>query len=623
MIAGWVDFERVPGELDARGAAAQSEDGRRRIAAAGLEVAVDGAEIDVHVEPSFIAVACGRPRFEDRRVAELAANRGTASAWCELVRTSGAEAPAVVKGHYALAAIDLRERRVTLATDRFATFPLCYGRSGSRFAFADRADSVPLGSAETVDPQAIFDYLYFHVIPAPRTVFKGVHRLEGGHAVIAEPARARRVRYWTPRFTPIPRPDPAALAAEFRDLVRQAVASEADVDSVGCFLSGGTDSSTVAGMLGVVKHHPARTFSIGFDAVGYDEMEYARIAVRHFGTRHREHYLTTEELIRDIPAVAAHYDQPFGNSSALAAYQCARVARQDGVTKLLAGDGGDELFGGNTRYAKQKVFALYEGIPQGLRTSLIEPMLLDAPLVGRLPLLRKAASYVRQARLPMPDRMETYNLLARLGVCRGARSGFPRVGRSRRSGTSAARDVRRLLGTALVDRMLEYDWKYTLADNDLPKVRGTAALAGMEVRISVPGRRGRRFFAGATGFVQGPRIEAAAVLQGGVARLPAGPDHREAQARIRIAVRSVARAPRRAPSPGAIVACTARRAKHRATDLHRGPHRQEARGAARLLRRDDLDPDNARAVACRAWSAARPRARTSRRHDRLSDAAHP
>ncbi len=120
--------------------------------------------------------------------------------------TRGAEAPAAVKGHYAFAAIDLRERRVTLATDRFATFPLCYGRSGSRFAFADRADSVPLGSAETVDPQAIFDYLYFHVIPAPRTVFKGVHRLEGGHAVVAERRARAPVRYWTPRFTATPSP---------------------------------------------------------------------------------------------------------------------------------------------------------------------------------------------------------------------------------------------------------------------------------------------------------------------------------------------------------------------------------------------------------------------------------
>jgi asparagine synthase (glutamine-hydrolysing) len=330
-----------------------------------------------------------------------------------------------------------------------------------------------------VDPQAIFDYLYFHVIPAPRTAFKGVHRLEGGHALVADPARDLRIRYWTPRFIAAPRPDPAGLAAEFRELIRLAVAREADPESVGCFLSGGTDSSTVAGLLGEVTRRPARTFSIGFDAEGYDEMKYARIAARHFATQHREHYLTPEELVRDIPAVAAHYDQPFGNSSALPAYHCARLAREDGVRKLLGGDGGDELFGGNTRYAKQKVFALYESIPRGLRRSI--ESLLGTPSIDRVPLLRKAASYVRQARLPMPERMETYNLLVRLGADEVLEADFLAS-----VDTAAPARAQRETYTAssagsLIERMLEYDWKYTLADNDLPKVCGTAALAGIGV----------------------------------------------------------------------------------------------------------------------------------------------
>jgi asparagine synthase (glutamine-hydrolysing) len=481
MLSGWIDLDRTPAEFDAAVAAREPKGGPRRFATTALEVAVDGAEVDVHLERTFLAVACGQPRFADPEIARLAAHRGPAAACAELIRGKSAEAAAAIKGHYALAAIDLRERRITLATDRFATFPLCYGRSGSRFAFADRADSVPLGSPETVDPQAIFEYLYFHVIPAPRTVFKGVHRLEGGYAMVAEPSREHRVRYWTPRFTATTPADPAALAAEFRELARQVVAREADVDLVGCFLSGGTDSSTVAGMLGEVTHRPARTFSIGFDAEGYDEMQYARIAARHFGTQHREHYLTPENLMQGIPAVAAHYDQPFGNSSALPAYYCARLAREDGVTKLLGGDGGDELFGGNARYAKQKLFALYEVLPQALRSSIVEPMLLGTRFADRVPLLRKAASYVRQARLPMPDRMETYNLLTRLGVAEMLEPDFLASVDPASPGRAQRETYAACSGASLVDRMLEYDWKYTLADNDLPKVRGTAALAGMGI----------------------------------------------------------------------------------------------------------------------------------------------
>ena len=108
--------------------------------------------------------------------------------------------------------------------------------------------------------------------------------------------------------------------------------AEATAGSVGCFLSGGTDSSTVAGTLKQVTGSAA-TFSIGFDASGYDEMEFARIAAKHFGTDHHEHYVTPAELVAAIPQVARHYDQPFGNSSAVPAFICARMAREHGHTK--------------------------------------------------------------------------------------------------------------------------------------------------------------------------------------------------------------------------------------------------------------------------------------------------
>src|SRR5262249_16699723 len=142
--------------------------------------------------------------------------------------------------------------------------------------------------------------------------------------------------------------------------------------SVGTFLSGGTDSSTVAGMLGEVTGQPARTYSIGFDAQGYDEMAYARIAARHFNTRHNEYYVTSDDVVSAIPQIAAVHDQPFGNASAVPTFYCAKLARDDGVDVLLGGDGGDELFGGNDRYATQYLYSLYSDLPSGLRKGLIE-----------------------------------------------------------------------------------------------------------------------------------------------------------------------------------------------------------------------------------------------------------
>jgi len=259
-----------------------------------------------------------------------------------------------------------------------------------------------------------------------------------------------------------------------------AVRSHVAADGIGCYLSGGTDSSTVAGLLTRVTGRPAETYSIGFDVQGYDEMEYARIAARHFGTRHHEYYITPEDLVAGMPTVAASYDQPFGNSSAVPAYYCARRAREDGVAKLLAGDGGDELFGGNTRYAKQRVFGAYDSLPGLVRKGLAEP-LTDTGLFDRLPLLRKGASYVRQARVPMPGRMHTYNLLIRVGLEEVLDARF--LATVDAGGPERQQDqvYAACPATSLVNRMLAYDWRYTLAENDLPKVVGSAALAGVEV----------------------------------------------------------------------------------------------------------------------------------------------
>jgi asparagine synthase (glutamine-hydrolysing) len=190
--------------------------------------------------------------------------------------------------------------------------------------------------------------------------------------------------------------------------------------------------------------------------------------------------VTPDDLVRSIPSVAQYYDQPFGNSSALPAYYCAKMARENGVSKILAGDGGDELFGGNTRYAKQKIFGYYDSVPAVFRAALFEPLLLNSP-IGQLPLARKAASYITQAKVPLPDRTQTYNLLFRLGLNDVFESDFlgsiniddPILQQRVVWGQSKA--------ASQTNRELFFDWRYTLADCDLPKVVGTTALAGINV----------------------------------------------------------------------------------------------------------------------------------------------
>ena len=425
------------------------------------------------------ALTLGSPVFSDPALATLARAGDAAAAWTAALAQGPADAARGVSGDFA---VGLREAsgRVFLAVDRFAIRTLCYRVMDGELRFAARADTLADAQPE-LELQALFDYLYFHGIPSPRTIFKGVHRVPPGHYVLYQAGQLTVAPYWVPEFKPASGPASfPALKAEFRSLLHQAVKRQLDGSKPACFLSGGTDSSTVSGMIREVTGQAAACYSIGFAAEGYDEMAYARIAARHFGAEHHEYYVTPDDLVRSIGDVAAAYDQPFGNSSALPAYYCAKVARDDGVTKILAGDGGDELFGGNSRYAKQRVFDWYRSVPAGLRSGLLEPIFERSPL-GRAPLLRKGTSYIGQAKVPMPDRLQMYNLLRRLGADTVLTPGF--LGRIDQDGP--ARQQREVWAqahaAAEIDRTLAFDWRYTLAESDLPKVCGTTQLAGVGV----------------------------------------------------------------------------------------------------------------------------------------------
>ncbi|KXB31380.1 asparagine synthase [Dechloromonas denitrificans] len=420
----------------------------------------------------------GHPKFSAGAFAGLAHTEGDLAAWEKLFATHGASGVKDVAGDFAVGLTDGNGRTI-LAVDRFAVRSLCYRVAGGGIYFASRADELADVDTE-IDAQAIFDYLYFHVIPSPRTIFKNVYRLPPGHYAVFENGQLGLGRYWTPDFQEEKKASFDQLRTEFRHLLAEGVRRQLDGSKPACFLSGGTDSSTVAGMIGQVSGQAAATYSIGFDAEGYDEMEYARIAARHFHTDHHEYYVTPADLVRSIPDVARFYDQPFGNSSALPAYYCAKMAQEDGVTRILAGDGGDELFGGNTRYAKQKVFGFYDQLPSALRHTLLEPLLLGSPL-GKLPLLSKGASYIRQAKVPLPDRTQTYNLLFRFGVHDVFTADFLE-GVDQAEPVEQQRAIWAETGSAVqTNKELAFDWRYTLAECDLPKVVGTAMLAGIDV----------------------------------------------------------------------------------------------------------------------------------------------
>ncbi|MEM7082334.1 MAG: asparagine synthase-related protein [Pseudomonadota bacterium] len=386
-----------------------------------------------------------------------------------------------VSGTFAIAIVDQTRKRTVLAVDRTGTQPLAY-HCGQSVVFASTSTAVyahpdvPRG----LDHQSLYNYLYFHMIPSPRTIFESVKKLPPAHMLVAENKRITLTRYWMPDYT---RANRSSLQGRLLTTLGTAVDRAASSNASGAFLSGGLDSSTVCGLLQQQRAEKANVFTIGFAQEGYDELEYARLAADHFGLNLTSYYITPEDVLSALPEVAKAYDEPFGNSSAVPTLVCARLARKAGIDTLLAGDGGDELFGGNERYATQKLFSYYDYMPGVLDRAIMRPFFFrDAVKRRSSGFQHKVRRYIEQASMAMPERTQNYNLLHLLG----ADTVFTREFLS----NVDADEPRQLLRAEYwqdgipdqLERLLFMDYKFTLADNDLRKVNRMCALAGVQVK---------------------------------------------------------------------------------------------------------------------------------------------
>jgi len=427
-----------------------------------------------------LALVSGHPRFETPQAPSREDKNEHLLHLARQFHKKGSAILDDIHGDFAIALYDRETQQGLLAIDRLGICPLAYAVTSQGLIFA--GDVQTLGRHPAIDPepnpQALFAYLYFHMIPAPLSVYKGIHKLLPGQYVTWKRGNIKTGFYWQARFADDSRSEDI-LAHELRTTLEKAIASCVDEPSeCGTFLSGGLDSSTVTGFFQKLIQ-PADAFSIGFSAEGYDEMDYARATARHFGVRLHEYYVTPQDVVSSVHVIASFYDEPFGNASAVPTYYCARLAKDHGKKCLLAGDGGDELFAGNERYAKQKMFAIYDQIPTWLRHLLIEPLISSG---GSLPILSKLKSYVEQAREPMPARMETYNFLHRTPLEKIFERDFLGSINTDWPLLHLQEIYQRPASASMLKRMLWLDWKITLADNDLRKVNRMCTLAGMDVR---------------------------------------------------------------------------------------------------------------------------------------------
>jgi asparagine synthase (glutamine-hydrolysing) len=397
---------------------------------------------------------------------------------------SGAEFMKLLHGAYTFALWDAKANRLLLSIDRFGVKSLYWRREGARLLFASRIGALRSAqrSPVEVNPAAVLQFLLFSAVPAPLAIDKGTEKLRPGVVLTYEMGVITERQYWDLEYPESTDTSVSRWARELREEMRAAVHRNLEgreESSTGCYLSGGTDSSSVVAFASE-KYQPARSFSIAFEETGFSEIDFARTSAAAFGSDHHEKFLTAQDAASALDKIIAYFEEPFANSSAIGSYYCAVLAKESGVNTLLAGDGGDELFAGNERYATDKRFGLYHQLPSWLRRGLIEPLTKMLPDNGsKLSLPRR---YVRRANIPNPRRILSYGLFLSLPPNEIFEGGFlEQVGVDHWLTIPEDHFVR-AKATSELNKMLYLDVKMTLADNDLRKVSGTAEMAGVNVR---------------------------------------------------------------------------------------------------------------------------------------------
>ncbi|HZT59138.1 MAG TPA: asparagine synthase (glutamine-hydrolyzing) [Pyrinomonadaceae bacterium] len=422
----------------------------------------------------------------------------------------GAECLHRLNGMFAFAVWDERERELFVARDRVGKKPLHYAEWDGKFAFASEIKALledPTLPRE-LDLDALDLYLTFRVIPHPYTIFKRVRKLAPGHYLVWKDGRVRVQAYWdvfgrtngevsdghgangggghARREESV-----ASIKRGLYELVEDAVRLRLVGDvPLGVLLSGGIDSSVVAGLMARQTGARIKTFTLGFLGAkgalqGYDESESARRTAEYLGSEHHE-LLATSELVRDaIPEALDHCDEPFATSSVIPTYLLSKLARTD-VTVALSGDGPDEIFAGYRAYLLEPLAGVYMRVPSLLRKGLFEPAVLGLPASDATPLMRnirRTQRFVRALdRVPSERFFRLTNKFYDVPAAEIYDPSFRTLSLDLAERLYRGYYEESRLDRDLINPMLYVDSKIKLADHILTKVDLMSMKVGLEVR---------------------------------------------------------------------------------------------------------------------------------------------
>ncbi len=282
-----------------------------------------------------------------------------------------------LRGMFAIAIWDGRSGRLILARDRLGKKPLYWHLAHGRLTYGSELKAIleDPDLDRVVDRDALALYLHYQYVPAPWSIMTGVAQLPAASILVWDGGDPQVTRYWSPAYGPKVRRDVRDDEDEGLEIIREAVRLRLRSDvPVGVFLSGGMDSSVVTAVMAEQSAEPVRTFSIGFENESFDELRYARAVADRYGTIHTEEVVALD-AIELLPSLADHFDEPFGDPSAIPTYRVAQLAASQ-LKVVLTGDGGDESFGGYSRYRAHRVFGALDVVPT--------PLLRAAARSGRI-----------------------------------------------------------------------------------------------------------------------------------------------------------------------------------------------------------------------------------------------
>jgi len=311
-----------------------------------------------------------------------------------------------LRGMFAFAIWDRRQRRLFLARDRVGKKPLFYTQQGDRFLFASELQGLLADPQVPREPDlaALDAYLSWGYIPAPATGFRGIHKLPPAHFLTLDldPGQLRVERYWQLHYHPKLRLSEAEAGAALEEKLTEAVRLRMISDvPLGAFLSGGIDSSIVVGLMARLSDRPVKTFSIGFPSDTYNELEHARRIARLWSTDHHE-FVVEPDALTILPMLVRHFGEPYADSSAVPTYYVSRITRQS-VTVALNGDGGDESFAGYDRYRANQIAERMRRLPGSRLAAAALARALPDSLNFRNP-LRRARRFLQVAHQRMSER---------------------------------------------------------------------------------------------------------------------------------------------------------------------------------------------------------------------------